>query len=296
VISSSNAENRTKSGEALLNVAQVSRGALPKRSLGQNFLVDAGIARRMIDAMALTGREVVVEIGGGRGAMTSLLAGAVRRLFVVEIDRYLAADLTERFRPFPEVEVITSDVLDLDPREAFGLAEGEKAVVFGNIPYYASSPILLWLAESSRCFERAYLTMQREVGERITASPGGKEYGSITVRIAYAATSRRLFSIPPSAFRPRPKVVSSYVEFAFHERPPVAVPDETLLFRVVRSAFAQRRKTLRNTLGLLPEFSGELLADVGAATGIDLGRRGETLSLDEFARLATALAEARCRE
>lgn len=280
----------------MLNVAQVSRWALPKRSLGQNFLADGGVAQRMIDAMQLSGSEVVVEIGGGRGAMTALLAGAVRRLVVVEIDRALAADLAERFRPFAEVEVITSDVLDLNPSEAFGLAPGERAVVFGNIPYYASSPILIWLAESSRSFERAYLTMQREVAERITAPPGEKSYGSITVRVAYAARSRRLFSIPPSAFRPRPKVVSSYVEFSFYERPPVEVPDEALLFRVVRAAFAQRRKTLRNTLALLPETGGGRLAALEAAAGIDFGRRGETLSLDEFARLATALAEARCRE
>ncbi len=276
-------------------MAQLSRRALPKRSLGQNFLVDPGIAHRMIDAMALSGSEVVVEIGGGRGAMTELLAGTVRRLIVVEIDRTLAAELAERFKPFAEVTVITSDVLDLDPGTAFGLASGEKAVVFGNIPYYASSPILIWLAEHSRSFERAYLTMQREVAERITAPPGEKAYGSISVRVAYAARSRRLFSIPPSAFRPRPKVVSSYVEFSFHERPPVEVPDEALLFRLVRSAFAQRRKTLRNTLALLPETAGGFLAEVAAATGIDFGRRGETLSLVEFAQLATALSEARCR-
>jgi 16S rRNA (adenine1518-N6/adenine1519-N6)-dimethyltransferase len=280
----------------VLTEAYLPRGAGPKRSLGQNFLVDAGIAHRMVDAMGLAGDETVVEIGGGRGAMTELLAGRAGRLVVVEIDRALAAGLAESFRARADVEVISGDILDIDPAARLDLRPGEKALVFGNIPYYASSPILIWLAEHAASFRRAYLTMQREVAERLTASPGEKAYGSITVRLAYAAASRRLFSIPPDAFRPRPKVVSSFVELAFHERPPVDVPDAALLFRVVRASFAQRRKTLRNTLALLPEAgAAPWLGEIAASSGIDLGRRGETLSLAEFARLATVIAEARCR-
>ena len=280
----------------MLTEAYLPRGAAPKRSLGQNFLVDAGIAHRMVDAMGLAGDETVVEIGGGRGAMTELLAARARRLVVVEIDRALAAGLADSFGARDSVEVVSGDILDFDPAARLGLRPEEKAVVFGNIPYYASSPILIWLAEHTASVSRAYLTMQREVADRLTASPGSKEYGSITVRLAYAAASRRVFSIPPDAFRPRPKVVSSYVELAFHERPPVDVPDAPLLFRVVRAAFAQRRKTLRNTLALRPEADAALgLGEIAASSGIDLGRRGETLSLAEFARLATVIAEARWR-
>lgn len=275
-------------------LASFSQGSAPKRSLGQNFLVDRRVASRMVDAMALTGDETVVEIGGGRGAVTELLAVRARRLIVVEIDRQLAALLAERFGGDDTVHIITGDVLDLSAAD-LGLDPRERAVVFGNIPFYASSPILIWLAERARSFRRALLTLQREVGARLTASPGEKEYGSLTVRMRYAAECRRLFTIAPGAFQPRPKVVSAFLEFTFRERPAVEVADEAFLFRVVRASFAQRRKTLRNTLALLPQVGPPLLERVEARTGIDLARRGETLSLEEFASLAMALGSAQCR-
>src|SRR5262245_4136058 len=261
-------------------------GTAPKKSLGQNFLTDTRVAERMVDAMRLSGHEAVLEIGGGRGALTGLLAGGARRLVVVEIDRGLAAGLRDRFGTEGRVVVEAGDILDVNVRDLLSLAPGERAIAFGNIPYYASSPILIWLAENADLFDRAYLTMQREVAERIAASPGEKAYGTITVRLAYAGVSRRLFSVAPGAFWPKPAVVSSFVEIAFHRRPPVAVHDEKLLFRVVRAAFAQRRKTLRNTLPLLPEAPPERLPEIAARSGIDLSKRGEALSLAEFARLA----------
>ncbi len=246
----------------------------------------------MVESVGLSGREVVLEIGGGRGAVSGLLAERAARLVVVEIDRALAAGLADHFAGDARVSVVAADVLDLDARGALALAPGERAVVFGNVPYYASSPILIWLADNRDLFDRAYLCLQREVAERLVAHPGTKAYGTISVRLAYAAAARSLFSIAPDAFRPRPKVVSSFVEIAFHRAPPVAVRDEALLYRVVRAAFAQRRKTLRNTLALLPEAPPERHAGLAARVGIDFGRRGETLSLEEFARLANAVGGA----
>jgi 16S rRNA (adenine1518-N6/adenine1519-N6)-dimethyltransferase len=244
----------------------------------------------MVEHVGLAGREVVVEIGGGRGAMTALLAERARRLVVVEIDRALAAALAERFRGDAHVTVVAGDILDVDLDRILEASGGERAIAFGNIPYYASSPILLWLAEHADRFDRAYLTLQREVASRLVAAPGTKEYGTISVRLAYAGAARVLFAIAPGAFRPRPKVVSSFVEIAFHADLPVAVRDEALLFRLVRAAFAQRRKTLRNTLPLLPEAPAARVPEIAARAGIDLRRRGETLSLSEFARLADAVA------
>lgn len=266
-------------------------GTAPKRSLGQNFLADARVASRMVESARLSGTEVVLEIGGGRGGVTGLLAERARRLVVVEIDRALARGLAERFAADPRVSVVAEDILDLDALAALALAPGERAVAFGNIPYYASSPILLWLADRRALFDRAYLTLQREVAQRITAEPGSKAYGTLSVRVAYAAAARILFSVAPGAFRPRPKVVSAFLEIAFREAPAVTVRDEALLFRLVRAAFAQRRKTLRNTLPLLPEAREESLPWLEARAGIDFGRRGETLSLEEFARLADAIAD-----
>lgn len=265
----------------------------PKRSLGQNFLADPRVAERMVESLGLTGAQTVLEIGGGRGAMTGLLAARARRLIVVEIDRRLAPLLAERFREADTVHVVEGDLLDLEP-EALGIRAGEETVAFGNIPYYASSPILLWLAERRAWFRRAYLTMQREVAERIAAPPGGKEYGAITVRVAHAAHARRLFDIAPESFEPQPKVTSSFVELVFHERPPVtlAAADEAFLFRVVRGAFAQRRKKLRSALTAALPGGRAFIEAAGSAAGIDLSRRGETLSLVEFARLADALAAA----
>lgn len=271
-------------------LATIPCGTAPKRSLGQNFLVDARVAERMVEHVGLAGREVVVEIGGGRGAMTALLAERARRLVVVEIDRALAAALAERFRGDAHVTVVAGDILDVDLDRILEASGGERAIAFGNIPYYASSPILLWLAEHADRFDRAYLTLQREVASRLVAAPGTKEYGTISVRLAYAGAARVLFAIAPGAFRPRPKVVSSFVEIAFHADLPVAVRDEALLFRLVRAAFAQRRKTLRNTLPLLPEAPAARVPEIAARAGIDLRRRGETLSLSEFARLADAVA------
>jgi 16S rRNA (adenine1518-N6/adenine1519-N6)-dimethyltransferase len=245
----------------------------------------------MVDAMELRGDETVLEIGGGRGAMTGLLAGRAARLVVVEIDRALAAELAERFRGDPTVQVVAADILDVNAGELLAGSAPDRTIAFGNIPYYASSPILLWLAENAARFARGYLTMQREVAERLTAPPGEKTYGSITVRMAYAAAARRLFAIAPGAFSPRPKVTSAFVRLVFHREPPVAVADEATLFRVTRAAFAQRRKTLRNALALLPGMTGEMVARAGERAAIDLGRRGETLALDEFARLADAVGE-----
>ncbi len=274
-----------------MNLVSARNGAAPKQSLGQNFLTDARIVERMVDAIRLSGDDVVLEIGGGRGAVTEGLARGARRLVVVEIDKALAGALAARFAGEGGVVVVEGDILDVDARRLLALGPGERAVAFGNIPYYASSPILIWLAERSDLFDRAYLTLQREVAERLVAAPGTKAYGTISVRLAYSGTARRLFSVAPGAFWPRPKVDSAFVEIAFHRAPPVAVRDEALLFRVVRAAFAQRRKTLRNTLALLPEAAAARLAGIAARSGIDLLRRGETLSLAEFARLADAVGE-----
>lgn len=267
------------------------RGTAPKKSLGQNFLTDARVAERMVEAMRLSGDEVVLEIGGGRGALTGLLASAARRLVVVEIDRALASGLAERFAGEERVVVEAGDILDVEIERLLAVSAGERAIAFGNIPYYASSPILIWLADHRTLFDRAYLTLQREVAERITAAPGEKAYGTISVRLAYAGVARRLFSVAPGAFWPRPSVVSSFIEIIFHREPPVALRDEALLYRLVRAAFAQRRKTLRNTLVLLPEAPAARLPEIAERSGIDLGRRGETLSLAEFARLSDTVGE-----
>jgi 16S rRNA (adenine1518-N6/adenine1519-N6)-dimethyltransferase len=256
-------------------------GVRPARRLGQSFLVAPSVARRIVDIADVRGKAVV-EIGPGLGALSDELAAAASELILVEIDRRLSDRLRERYSAASHVRVVNADALAVDFAALLHGRDG--AVVIGNLPYSVGTQILLRLLESRPLFARLVLMLQREVAERIVASPGCKPYGTLSVWTALHGQARIAFRVSSGAFVPRPKVDSAVVTIALLREPRVAIADPRCFRHVVRGAFEQRRKTLRAALGRFATAS-----QIGAA-GIDPGRRGETLSLEEFAALANLLA------
>lgn len=252
-------------------------GLRPRRGLGQNFLVAPHVAEHIVTAAAVAGR-VVVEIGPGVGALSELLARVASELFLVEIDRRMAERLAERFAGTAHVHVVTGDALEVDYGEL--LVGHDRAVVVANLPYSIGSQILLRLIEVRRPIERLVLMLQREVAERLVARPGTKAYGVLTVWTSLYGRSELLFRVAPGSFVPRPRVESAVVSITLDPTPRLAIARPDRLRALVRAAFGQRRKMLRSSLaGLANAVDFE-------RAGIDPRRRGETLSVEEFAALA----------
>lgn len=272
------------------------QGIRPRRRLGQHFLVDEGVALRIVAAAAEEASYPAIEIGPGFGALTLRLAGRLPGVVAIERDQRLAAWLRQATAQAPSVQVVCEDVRRVDVgvcldrlARAIGAGAVRQAIVVGNLPYAITTPILEWLIAQRLWLHRALLTMQREVAQRLCASPGSKRYGSLSCFLQYHFQPSILMAIPASAFHPRPQVESSLVRLDPHPEPPVRVSDEAWLFRVIRAAFAQRRKTLLNALVGGSRLPRATVAAALEAAGIDPNRRGETLSLADFARVAERL-------
>jgi len=262
-----------------------------RKQLGQNFLADAATAAMIVARARLNAGDVVVEIGAGLGALTIPLAGQVRRVVAVEKDLRLAGLLrTELLAAnIDNVDILPEDFLRMD-LTALARETAGPVVVCGNLPYNVSSQILVKLIESRHAVSRAVLMFQKELAERLLAAPGGKSYGRITAMLRYCAETRALATVKASGFHPRPKVDSQVLEVRFRPLSDDTAHDEQLLFRVVKAAFANRRKTLKNALtagGL--EISAETASQVLGRAGIDARRRAETLSPAEFVALTASL-------
>jgi 16S rRNA (adenine1518-N6/adenine1519-N6)-dimethyltransferase len=254
------------------------QGHVPRRRFGQNFLADAHYVERIVAAVDPRPGDPVVEIGPGLAALTGRLIERAGRIVAIEIDRDLAARLRERF-PAERLELHQADALTFD----FATL-GRDLRVVGNLPYNISSPLLFHLADQDAQLRDLHVMLQREVVARMTAAPGTADYGRLTVMLQTRFAIERLFTVPPGAFRPAPKVESAVARLTpLRERKP-ALADRALFARVVAAAFGQRRKTLRNALSALADVA--TLEDAG----IDPGGRGETLSVGDFVRLANVLA------
>ena len=256
-----------------------------KKSLGQNFLKDPHYLRMIADAARLVPGDQVVEIGPGLGHLTRVLAASAGKVLAIELDERLIAPLRREFAANPNIEVVQADALGYPYASLPG-----KWKVVANLPYYISTAVLQELIARREKFVSLTLMLQKEVAERIAASPGGKEYGYLSVLVQLYAEPRIEFTVPPGAFTPRPDVESAVVTLSLRGAPAVSVRDEGFLLRVVKAAFSQRRKTLRNSLRQL-DPAKEKLEAAARLTGIDLGRRAETLSVEEFGRLADFLLE-----
>jgi 16S rRNA (adenine1518-N6/adenine1519-N6)-dimethyltransferase len=257
----------------------------PKRRFGQNFLRDVHILDKILAAAALNPTDQVLEIGPGMGALTDRMLPQVREVHVIEIDRDLAARLRQRDEP--KLRIHEGDALELDWSHLLG---GEPSKMVANLPYNISSQILFKVLDHIFLFQRLVLMFQKEVGDRLCAVPGTKDYGILSVFCQLHFDIRRVAVVPPGAFSPPPKVQSVVLVFDRLSRPRVAVEDENFFRRVVKAAFGQRRKTLRNALAGagfgVPAVEAALLQ-----ADIDPGRRGETLTLAEFAKAARTLRD-----
>jgi len=243
---------------------------------------------KVIEALHISRDDTFLEIGPGRGALTRPLAARAGRVIAIEIDRDLAAALSNE--QLPNVRVIESDVLDVDLRAALG-TETRPLRVAGNLPYNVSSPILFALlaaADEGRFLSDATLMLQKEVADRIGAKPGRKEYGALAIQVALTADVEHLLTLPPGAFRPPPKVTSAVVRLRF--RPPsVDVGDRRVFERLVRGIFLQRRKTLANALRPVADALGRSSAELLERADVDGRLRPEALTLDQIARLSRAV-------
>ncbi len=265
----------------------------PTKRLGQHFLMDRGIMMAMIRIAEVNSQDVVVEVGPGLGEMTMLLASKAKRVIAIEIDESIVALLKDRLDDYDNIVLHRGDALKFD-----FLSEsrkwGEKFKVVSNLPYNISTQLLFCFVEMREAFSGMTLMLQKEVAERIVAVPGGKQYGILSVRLQlYCDTSIQCI-VPPSSFYPRPKVESAVVRFNFFQKPRVEIEDEAIFRKVVRASFGYRRKTLKNALknvGFFNLKAGEIEVHLRKA-GIDPRRRGETLSLGEFAALSEAISRA----
>jgi len=262
--------------------AKSRRAAFPptRKSLGQHFLTDRRILGRIADALHLEGDETVLEIGPGRGALTDLLADRARRLIAIEYDRALAAMLRERYARRSNVLVAEADVLEVSLGE---LAAGPYVLV-GNVPYYITTPILFHALVPPRA-DRAVYLVQREVAQRLSAKPGTKEYGALTVNVAAVARAETLFGVPAGAFAPPPKVESAVVRITPLAKPLVSTEEERPFRTLVQGAFGMRRKQMRRVVRSLYALDAEQADELLAAAGIEPADRPEVLSVEQFVAL-----------
>jgi 16S rRNA (adenine1518-N6/adenine1519-N6)-dimethyltransferase len=263
-------------------------GLFPWKRLGQHFLVDLNILNKVIRAARVGKEDVVVEVGPGLGGMTLALAREVKKVIAIEIDRKLVAILKEKVTGHPNVEVVESDILKVDFKHLFH-KEGHPIKVVANLPYQISTPLLFRFIESKEAFSTFTLMLQKEVAERMVAPPGRKEYGPLSIFVQMFLDVSIRFIIKPSAFSPPPKVESAVVHMIWKEKPMVQTNDEEWFKKVVKACFGYRRKTLSNALKhsqlSLPEFIESRMERIG----IDPRRRPETLTIEEFTKLAEAL-------
>src|SRR5580700_8862992 len=290
------------SGEKRVNVPKVVSTRRPqhKPKLGQHYLVSDSFAQQLVDALGEVSQNTVLEIGPGRGVLTSLLAKRARRLIGVELDRVLAAQLRLRFGMFSNVEVIEADILSIDFDSLFGPKPGlrrpgieflpEPVKVIGNLPYYITSDILLRLFDYSKYFETIVILVQREVADRIAAEPGSRDYGLLSATVQLYARVEKLFNLPPAAFSPPPKVHSAVVRLTIASRIEGLNVPEAGFIDFLRRSFGQKRKTLWNNLK--SDYQPAALRAALEKSGVKPTVRAEALSLEKSAALFQALLEA----
>ena len=256
----------------------------PKKSLGQNFLIDKNIQNKIIRSAAVTKADIVLEIGAGRGDLTQQLAKTAKKVYALEIDARLYPLLELGLMPFDNCQIIKADILKFDLNKFLKDNQiNQKIKVIGNIPYYISSPIIEYLIGYRQKISAAFLTVQKEFGQRAQSVPGSKIYGSFSCYVQYYCACAIAFEIKRKSFNPVPNVDSCFLALKFRQQPPVAVKNEELLFKLIRAAFGQRRKTLRNSLeGLV---SPQVLEEFLSSQGISVNIRPDDISLEQFAHL-----------
>lgn len=263
-----------------------------QKKFGQNFLIDPHVLEKIIAAAGITREDFVLEIGPGIGTMTQYLCEGAREVLAVEIDRALLPILSDTLREYKNVTVLNEDILKVDiNRIAQEKNGGNPIKVVANLPYYITTPIIMGLFESHVPIDSITVMVQKEVADRMQVGPGTKEYGALSLAVQYYAKPEIVANVPPNCFLPRPSVGSAVIRLTRHERAPVRVENEKLMFQLIRASFNQRRKTLINGLynsGIVP-LSKEELVQVLEELGVPANIRGEALSLEQFAALSNSI-------
>ncbi|WP_243373910.1 16S rRNA (adenine(1518)-N(6)/adenine(1519)-N(6))-dimethyltransferase RsmA [Geotalea sp. SG265] len=263
-----------------------------KKSMGQNFLVDGNVLARIVEAVDLAAGDRVLEIGPGRGALTSLLVKRAEQVLAVELDRQLVPLLEKEFSSSDNVEFVQGDILRIELPVVLGSRWSGRWKVAANLPYNISSQVIFKFLDNVSLFSSLVLMLQKEVGDRLIASPGTKDYGILSVFCNLHFDVSRVLIVRPGSFRPIPKVDSVVLKFVPLPAPRQDVGDEALFRQVVKAGFGQRRKTLINCLKSAGIAGSSDINDILCRAGIDGGRRGETLSLEEYARLTKEIMHA----
>lgn len=264
-------------------------GFKTSKSLGQNFLTDKGIIDKIIEGSAIGADDLVIEIGPGLGVITYEAAKLAKKVIAIEIDSNLLPILKENLAEFQNVSILHQDILKTDLN---AIIEEEKKAgfagvkVIGNLPYYITTPILMKLLEEQVAAQTITVMMQKEVADRLRSAPGKKTYGAISVAVQYYCQVEEIVSVPREVFIPRPNVDSAVLRLTIRQQRPVELLDQKIFFGCVKAGFGQRRKTLLNALTGMEGMEKSQVHEALQASGIDEIRRAETLSLEEFARLA----------
>ena len=265
-----------------------------QKRYGQNFLIDEHVLGKIIRSAGITEDDFVIEIGPGIGTLTQYLAYSAREVAAIEIDDALIPILEDTLSGYDNVTVIHEDVLKVDLTKLVEEKNGGKPVkVVANLPYYITTPIIMGLFENHVPVESITIMVQKEVADRMKTGPGSKDYGALSLAVQYYARPELVANVPPNCFMPRPRVGSAVIRLTKHEKPPVEVQDEKLMFQIIRASFNQRRKTLVNGLYNAPELhipkerTAAVLEEMGLAPDI----RGEALELSQFAELSSRLKD-----
>ncbi len=265
-----------------------------QKKFGQNFLIDPYVLEKIIASAGVTKDDMVLEIGPGIGTMTQYLAESAGRVVAVEIDNNLIPILQETLKDYDNVTVIHNDILKVDIAELAEKYNGGRPIkVVANLPYYITTPIIMGLFESHVPIDNITVMVQKEVADRMQEGPGSKNYGALSLAVQYYAEPYIVANVPPNCFIPRPSVGSAVIRLTRHKDAPVQTKDEQMMFRLIRASFNQRRKTLQNGLNNASDlhFTKEQIASAIESMGLPPAVRGETLTLEQFAKLTDLLVE-----
>ncbi len=267
-----------------------------KKSLGQNFLINPGIAPKMLDESGINGDFGVIEIGPGLGALTKELVKRAKRVVAVELDQDLIPNLIEKFGHIDSFKLVHGDILKIDLESL--IAEefsGMRCAVVGNLPYYITTPILMKLLEERLPIEMIVAMVQKEAAERLAAKEGSRESGAVTLAVRYYSEPEILFDVSPGSFQPMPKVTSSVIKLLVREEPPVSPKDPRFMFSVIKAAFSQRRKVSVNAVSAGLRLEKQVVMEAFSDCGIDLMIRAERMTLADFAAVSDLLSEKRSK-
>lgn len=266
------------------------------RSLGQNFITDRSVIEKIVEGSGAGENDLVIEIGPGIGVLTAEAAEAAGHVTAIEIDKKLIPILGETLAGYDNIDIVNQDILKTDlnalieERRSTGKFTGD-VMIMGNLPYYITTPIIMEILESGVKASSITIMMQKEVADRIKASPGSKTYGALSVAVQYYCTVEQIAKVPKEVFVPRPKVDSSVLKLTLREEKPVELTDEKTFFACIKGGFGQRRKTLLNSLTGVRGLSRDDIREVLVKAGIDPVRRAETLDIEEFAAIANEVAD-----